>query len=182
MRIDHRRLRLRVWWDRYRGLVVLSTIVAIVLWIVLTTAFFAQPLVPLLDYDMHAAFAPPLIAWHRATHRLVPILAFYEFIVVALAIVGAVAIVSRRIGDRFAVWTLVWAIVSLAMFAALGENSAEAIVAISPAVGDSWRVCDRLDASDGKVELDSLRDRGGARADDLRPGRHQFCLSRARHE
>ncbi len=130
VRIDHRRLRLRVWWDRYRGLVVLSTIVAIVLWIVLTTAFFAQPLVPLLDYDLHAAFAPPLIAWHRATHRLVPILAFYEFLVVAIAIVGAVAIVSKGIGDRFAVWTVVWAIVSLAMFAALGENSAEAIVAI----------------------------------------------------
>jgi predicted membrane-bound mannosyltransferase len=130
VRLDHRRLRIRVWWDRHRGLVILSAIVALVLWIVLMTAFFAQPLGPILDYDIHAAFAPPLIAWHRALHRLVPILAFYEFIVVVIAIVGAAAIVSGRIGDRFAAWSVAWAIVSLAICGALGENSAEMVVAI----------------------------------------------------
>ncbi len=132
VRLDHRRLRIRVWWDRYRGLVALSAIVALLLWIVLMTAFFAQPVGPILDYDVHAAFAPPLIAWHRALHRLVPILAFYEFIAVAIAIVGAAAIVSGRIGDRFAAWSVVWAIVSLALVGAVGENSAEMVVAIIP--------------------------------------------------
>jgi predicted membrane-bound mannosyltransferase len=130
VRLDHRRLRIRVWWERRRTAVIVCTVVAIVLWLVLATAFFAQPLAPILDYDFHAAFAPPLIAWHRATHRLVPILAFYEFIVIALAIVGAIAIVSRRIGDRFAAWSVVWAIVSLAIFGALGDNSAETVVPI----------------------------------------------------
>jgi predicted membrane-bound mannosyltransferase len=130
VRLDHRRLRIRVWWERHRAQVVVCTIIALIMWILLTTAFFTQPLLPLLDYDISAAFAPPLIAWHRALHRLVPILLFYEFIVVAIAIVGAAAIVSGLIGDRFAAWSLVWAIVSLAMFALLGENSAEAVIAI----------------------------------------------------
>ncbi|HKN13685.1 MAG TPA: hypothetical protein VJX68_10880 [Candidatus Binatus sp.] len=130
MRLDHRRLRIRVWWERRRALVIVCTIVAFVLWLLLTTAFFTQPLVPMLDYDLHAAFAPPLIAWHRAVHRLIPILLFYEFIVAALAIVGVAAIVSGRIGGRFAAWSVVWGIVSLAMLASVGENSADAVVAI----------------------------------------------------
>jgi uncharacterized protein (TIGR03663 family) len=130
VRLDHRRLRIRIWWDRHRAQVIVCTIVALVLWMLLTTAFFTQPLLPLLDYDINAAFAPPLIAWHRALHRLVPILLFYEFIVVVLGIVGMAVIVSGLVGDRFAAWSLVWAIVSLAMFALLGENSAEAVIAI----------------------------------------------------
>jgi uncharacterized protein (TIGR03663 family) len=129
-RLDHRRLRLRVWWDRRRAYVIVCTIVAIVLWIVLTTAFFTQPFAALLDYNIYAAFASPLIAYHRAVHRLIPILLFYEFIVVALAVIGTAAIVAGRIGDRFATWAVVWAIVSLAIFAAVGENSTDAVVAI----------------------------------------------------
>jgi len=107
-------------------------VVAIVVWLLLTTAFFTQPLAVLLDYYFHAAFAPPLVAWHRALHVLVPILGFYEFTVVALAIIGAAAIVAGRVGDRFAVWSVVWAVVSFAMFAAVGENSSDAAVAIVP--------------------------------------------------
>ena len=122
VRIDHRRLRLRVWWDRRRALVIVCAIVAIGLWLVLTTAFFHRPLVASVEYYLHAAFAPPSIAFRRAIHRLIPILVFYEFIVVALAIVGAIAIVSRRIGDRFAAWSVVWAIVSLATIAAVSAN------------------------------------------------------------
>ena len=85
--------------------------------------FFHRPLVASVEYDLHAAFAPPSIAFHRAIRRLIPILVFYEFIVVALAIVGAIAIVSRRIGDRFAAWSVVWAIVSLAMIRGGGRES-----------------------------------------------------------
>jgi predicted membrane-bound mannosyltransferase len=130
VRLDHRRLRLRVWWDRHRGLVLVCAIVAIVLWILLISAFFTQPVGALLDFEFHAAFAPPLVAYHRAVHRLIPILLFYEFIVLSLAAVGAAAIVAGRVGDRFAVWSVVWVIVSLAMFAAVGDNSSDAIVAI----------------------------------------------------
>ena len=130
VRLDHRRLRMRVWWVRRRVLVIVCAVVAIGLWIVLTTAFFHRPLVSSVVYYFHAAFVPPLIAVHKAMHRLTPILLFYEFIVVALAIIGVFAVVSRRIGDRFAAWSVVWAIVSLAILASVSANHADAVVAI----------------------------------------------------
>ena len=130
VRTDHRRLRLRVWWVRRRALVIVCTVVAIGLWLVLTTAFFHRPLMSSFQYYFHAAFVPPLIAVHNAIHRVVPVLLFYEFIVVALAIVGVFAVVSRRIVNRFAAWSVVWAIVSLAAFASVSANHADAVVAI----------------------------------------------------
>ena len=130
VRIDHRRLRLRVWWKRRRALVIICAIVAIGLWLVLTTAFFNRSLATVLEYDLRAAFAPPSIAFRRSVGRLIPILVTYEFTTVALAIVGAFAIISRRIGDRFAAWSLVWAIVSVATLASVGANRPDAVLAI----------------------------------------------------
>ena len=130
IRLDHRRLRLRVWWDRRRVQVIVGAIVAIGLWIMLTTAFFHRPLVAAVEYYADAAFAPPAIAVHRATRTLVPILVFYEFIVVKLALFGIFAIVTRRVGDRFAAWALVWAIVSVAILASISANRSDAVVAI----------------------------------------------------
>ncbi len=130
VRIDNRRLRVRVWWARRRALVMVCAIVASGLWLVLTTAFFHRSLVAAVEYYLQAAFASPSIAFHRAVHRLIPMLVFYEFTIVALAIAGTATIVSRRIGDRFAVWSVVWAIVSIAMPASLSANRSEAVVAI----------------------------------------------------
>ncbi len=130
IRLDHRRLRLRGWWDRRRLQVIVGAIVAIGLWLVLTTAFFHRPLVAAVEYFADAAFAPSAIAVHRATHTLVPILVFYEFIVVKLALFGIFAIVTRRVVDRFATWALTWAFVSLAIFASISANRSDAVVAI----------------------------------------------------
>ncbi len=130
LRLDHRRLRLRVWWDRRRMQVIVGAIVAIGLWLVLATAFFHRPRVAAVEYYANAAFAPPAIAVHRATHTLVPILVFYEFIVVKLALIGIFAIITRRVADRFATWALVLAIVSLAILASLSANRSDGVVAI----------------------------------------------------
>ena len=130
MRIDHLRLRLRVSWERRRVLVIVCAIVAAGLWLLLTTAFFTRSLATVVGYDLRAAFVPPSIAFGRFVLRLLPILAIYEFIIVTLAIVGAFAILSRRIGDRFAVWSVVWAFVSLVMLAAAGANRSDAVLAI----------------------------------------------------
>jgi hypothetical protein len=130
IRLDHRRLRVRVWWDRRRAQVIVGAIVAIGLWLVLAPAFFHRPLFAAVEYFADAAFAPPAIAVHRATQTLVPILVFYEFIAVKLALFGIFAIVTRRIGDRFAAWALVWAMVSVAIFGSLSSNRSDAVVAI----------------------------------------------------
>ena len=130
VRLDHRRLRLRVWWVRRRVLVIVCAVVAIGLWIPLTTAFFHRPLVSSVVYYFHTAFVPPSIAVHSAIRGIVPILLFYEFPVVALAIIGVFAVVSLRIVNRFAAWSVVWAIVSIATFASVSANHADAVVAI----------------------------------------------------
>src|SRR5208337_3970019 len=69
-------------------------------------------------------------AFEHAIHRLVPILLFYEFTIVILSLVGAIAIVARYVADRFAAWSLVWALVSLAALGAIGANRSDACVAI----------------------------------------------------
>lgn len=130
VRMDHRRVRLRVWWARRRAAVIVCAIVALGAWIELTTAFFHRPLVPSVQYSFGAIFAPPSDALPLGIHRLVPILGFYEFIAVALAAVGAFAIVTRRVGDRFAAWSVVWAIVTIATLLTLSTNYPDAVVAI----------------------------------------------------
>ncbi|MGB8411811.1 MAG: hypothetical protein WCE23_03190 [Candidatus Binatus sp.] len=130
VRLDHRRLRLRVWWDRRRVLVIVCAIVAAGLWLLLTTAFFTRSLATVVEYDLRAAFVPPSIAFGRAVRRLLPILVAYEFLLTILAVVGAFAIVSRRIAGRFAAWSVVWAIVSLVMLATVGANRSDAVSAI----------------------------------------------------
>jgi predicted membrane-bound mannosyltransferase len=130
VRINHRRLRLRVWWQRRRTLVIVGAIVAIGLWILLATAFFARSFAQVLELELRPAFASPSMAFAPAVRRLVPILVAYEFLLTILAIVGAFAIVSRRIGDRFAAWSVVWAIVSVALFASVSAVPWDAVVAI----------------------------------------------------
>ena len=130
VRMDHRRLRLRVWWARRRAAVIACAIVALGVTIELTTAFLHRPLAASVNYFFGAIFASPSIAVQLGLHRLVPILGFYEFIVVGLALVGAFAIVTRRVGDRFAVWSLVWAIAMIATLLTLSANHPDAVVAI----------------------------------------------------
>jgi hypothetical protein len=130
VRLDHRRLRLRVWWERRRVLVIVGAIVAAGLWLLLATAFFTRSLATVVEYDLRAAFVPPSIAFGRAVRKLLPILVAYEFLLTILAVVGAFAIVSRRIAGRFAAWSVVWAIVSLVMLATVGANRSDAVLAI----------------------------------------------------
>lgn len=130
VRLDHRRLRLRVWWERRRAPAIVCAIVAAGLWLLLATAFFTRPVATVIGYDLRAAFVPPSIAFGRFVLRLLPILVAYEFLVTILAIVGAFAIVSRRIAGRFAPWSVVWAIFSLVMLAAVGANRSDAVLAI----------------------------------------------------
>ena len=130
VRVDHRRLRIRVWWARRRALVLVAAIVAAGLWLLVTTAFFHRPFVAALEYALAAAFAPPSIAFEHAIHRLLPVLLFYEFLILSLALVGAAVVVSRSVGDLFAAWSLVWAIMTCAILAAVGVNRADAVIAI----------------------------------------------------
>jgi hypothetical protein len=128
----YRRLRMRVWWARRRAVVIVCVIATIALTLMLTTAFFHRPLAASIEYYVNGAFAPPSIAIRTAVRRLVPILGFYEFAIVGFALVGVFAIITRRIGDRFAAWSVVWAGASVCALATLSADRSDAILAILP--------------------------------------------------
>src|SRR5208282_3397090 len=129
-RIDQRRLRLRVWWERRGALVIVSAIVAAGAWLLLATGFFTRSLATVLQYDLRAGFARPSIAFDRGIHTSLPILVGYEFLILILAIAGATGIASGRFRDRFAPWSAVWAAVSLTVLATVGSNRADAVLAV----------------------------------------------------
>ena len=132
VRIDHRRLRLRVWWERRRVLVIVCAIVATGLWILLTTAFFTRSLATVAGHDLRTAFTWPPIPFGNGLRTSSAILVAYEFIALILAIAGAIAIVSRRIRDRVAAWSALWAIISLVTLASVGANRSDAVIALVP--------------------------------------------------
>jgi len=128
--IDHPRLRARIWWERRRALVIVTAIVAIAIWVPLTTGFFTRSLFEALRSDLSAAFVPPAVSLQRGLHTIAPILGLYEFAILILAIGGAATIVSAQTRRIFAVWTLVWAIISTALFISVGANHPAAVVGL----------------------------------------------------
>lgn len=128
--IDHPRLRVLVWWDRRRVLVIITAIVAIAQWVVDTTALFTRSLLEMVRFNLNAAFVRPTLGLHYGLHTFVPIVCFYEFMILILAIAGAFAIVSRRVRGRFAAWTLVWAVVNAALFLSVAGNRPDGVLAL----------------------------------------------------
>src|SRR4029077_14894201 len=86
--IDHPRLRARIWWERRRALVIVAAMVAIAVWLPLTTGLFTRSLFEVLRSDLRAAFVPPTISLRHGLHTVVAILGFYEFAILILAIAG----------------------------------------------------------------------------------------------
>ena len=129
MTIDHPRLRARVWWERRRAIAIVTAIVAIVAWVLLA-ASFTHPFFYAVRSDLSTAFVSLTIGWGRGLRDFIPILGFYEFMILIFGFVGASAIVSGRVRSGFAVWTLVWAIVSVALFLSVGGARPDAVVAI----------------------------------------------------
>jgi uncharacterized protein (TIGR03663 family) len=128
--IDHPRLRARIWWERRRALVIVAAFVAIAVWLPLTTGFFTRPILEALKSELSAAFVPPAISVRHGLHSIIPILCFYEFAILILAIGGAAMIMSAQPRSIFAVWTLVWAIVSAALFISIGANHPATVVGL----------------------------------------------------
>jgi uncharacterized protein (TIGR03663 family) len=128
--IDHPRLRARIWWERRRALVTVTAIVAIAVWLPLTTGFFTRPILEALKSELSAAFVSPAISVRHGLHSIIPILGFYEFAILILAIGGAATIMSAQPRSIFAVWTFVWAIVSAALFISIGANHPATVVGL----------------------------------------------------
>ncbi len=127
---DHLWLRIRVWWERRRTIVLTTAIVALGVWYWLATGLFSHPLLNAVAQDLRLAFAPGGVAFERGIRLMSPILGFYEFMLLVLAIAGAIAILARWARNRFAVWSLVWAVLSISLILSIGAAKPETVVAI----------------------------------------------------
>ena len=118
------RLQVRVWWTRRKGLFLITTLVAAVVWLGCESGFFTHsPLGAIV-----AAFRSnlPSNLWNAdpADHRglmagldfYLPILSLYEFSVVLLALIGALSVLTLRIRSRLATGALVWSALAVAFY------------------------------------------------------------------
>lgn len=110
-------LRVRVWWHRRKLLALLSLIVMVVIWFGFASVLGNRPVVAAVARDFYSnwnAVAPA--GYQTGLAFYLPALAFYEFILVILAVVGAAAVLALRIPSKFAAWALIWAALALAFF------------------------------------------------------------------
>ncbi|MGH7987082.1 MAG: hypothetical protein ACREQX_12450 [Candidatus Binataceae bacterium] len=111
-------LRTRVWWRRRSPMVVAAAMVAAIVW------FFSELALPghiqgfaIASLIRSLWLAPSQLVGYLAGARFfVPPLGLYEFLIVIFAIIGALAILTRRMRTRFAAWCLIWAVLSLAFY------------------------------------------------------------------
>ncbi|HEY6394757.1 MAG TPA: hypothetical protein VIX12_05010 [Candidatus Binataceae bacterium] len=113
---DHTWLRIRVWWVRRRRIAIAAASVAIVIWILLGTSFFSRSLPELILGDVRAIFAGPAPGFHAGAMYYLPMLGFYEFMIVILALVGAVAVLGRKVRSSLALWSFFWAVIGVVFY------------------------------------------------------------------
>ncbi|HLK86478.1 MAG TPA: hypothetical protein VKT27_08210 [Candidatus Binataceae bacterium] len=117
-------LQIRVWWTRRKDLFAIVLITAAVVWLVFESDLLTRsPLGPIarafrpnLDVIGHGDFAAGLDFY-------LPLLAFYEFLTVLLALIGALCILTLRIRSRLASGALMWSVVATAFYLAAPARS-----------------------------------------------------------
>jgi uncharacterized protein (TIGR03663 family) len=111
------RLQVRVWWARRKVLFLITTLVAAVVWLGCESDFFTRS--PL--YAIVAAFRSNLESTGQrgflaGLDFYLPMLSLYEFLVVLLALIGALGVLTLRIRSRLAAGALVWSALAVAFY------------------------------------------------------------------
>jgi uncharacterized protein (TIGR03663 family) len=110
-------LRVRVWWHRRKFLVLLSLIVMAAVWLAFDSALGSRPVITAVGRSLNSNWRGAAPAGYDAGLAFyLPALAFYEFIVVILAAVGAAAFLALRMPSKFAAWAVIWSALALAFF------------------------------------------------------------------
>ncbi len=140
----HAWVRTRVWWHRRRALVMTTIVVAVAIWVTLATAMFSRPIVATLGAQIHASFDPTAIDLRAGLRYYLPILTFYDGMIAIVALAGAVAILARRAASPLAIWAILWALITVASFAAAPPFASDRVVemlvpmALVGAFGVEW--------------------------------------------
>jgi predicted membrane-bound mannosyltransferase len=141
----NRGLAIRVWFDRYSKLlvIVIVTTAAVCALSQMTVpsgwdpAGGARGVTRMLGDSGQAGFVAGM-------RFCLPVMTFYEFLIVLAGLVGAVTIIAARVRSRFAAWCLIWAAMSTAFFLWTPVRATESMVAILPpiavvgAIGLDW--------------------------------------------
>ena len=114
------RLQVRVWWHRRKALFLIAILVAAVVSLGCVSGFFTRSPLDLIV----ATFRSNLSNLQTTSHRgfragldfYLPILSFYEFLVVLLALIGALGVLTLRIRSRLATGALVWSTLAVAFY------------------------------------------------------------------
>ncbi|MGH8012779.1 MAG: hypothetical protein ACREQ4_09800 [Candidatus Binataceae bacterium] len=118
IRTNHAWLRTRVWWRRRSPMVVAAVIISAIVWflseLALTGHLQRLAIVGLIRSLWSAT--GQVAGYLAGTRYFVPPLGLYEFLIVIFAIIGAIAIITTRMRTRFALWCLIWAVLSLAFY------------------------------------------------------------------
>ncbi|MBF6568624.1 MAG: hypothetical protein IVW54_07095 [Candidatus Binataceae bacterium] len=110
-------MRVRIWWRRRSRLLIVTALVAVLVWTMLETGFYAQPFLTL-------AAAAARSNWQAAAPHgsalpvYLGLFGFYEFLIVAAAIIGALAMLLNLAGARseFGIFALLWTILAAGFF------------------------------------------------------------------
>lgn len=122
-------LSVRIWWQQYSRLVVITIIFAALFWIVAGSGFFSQPffsaVVGAIRANWTAAAKPG-----SARDVYLASFAFYEFLIAAAALLGALVVLTNFGGARspLAVFSLIWTVLAVIFFT------------ITPAFSPAWIV------------------------------------------
>ncbi|MGA7763848.1 MAG: hypothetical protein WCA59_19055 [Candidatus Binataceae bacterium] len=118
------RLQVRVWWTRRKGLFLITTLVAAVVWLGCESGFFTHSPLGAIVAALRSNLPSNLWNADPADHRglmagldfYLPILSLYEFSVVLLALIGALSVLTLRIRSRLATGALVWSALAVAFY------------------------------------------------------------------
>jgi predicted membrane-bound mannosyltransferase len=111
------RLQVQVWWARRKVLFLITILVAAVVWLGCESDFFTgSPL-----YAIAAAFRSNFESTGQrgfvaGLDFYLPMFSLYEFLVVLLALIGALGVLTLRIRSRLAAGALVWSALAVAFY------------------------------------------------------------------
>ncbi len=105
----HPMLGVRVWWERRSGLLAIFVVIMIGVWIVSAPEFISRnSIAPIIDALRADIRGPGTAGFRPGLDFYLPILALYEFLIAAAALVGAIAVLTLRVRSLVGVAALVW--------------------------------------------------------------------------
>ncbi len=111
------RLQVRVWWARRKALFLITVAIAAVVWLGCESGFFTHSPLDAIAAAYRASFeAAGQRGFAAGLDFYLPMLSLYEFLVVLLAVAGALGVLTLRLRSRLACGALVWSALAAAFY------------------------------------------------------------------